>query len=1400
MSTGRDDGGAVTSNTVAGDVCGVVVQAGSVAGGVHFHHHTTPGQPVSRVGRLAQRPPWLARLPRGDDTVAGAGVLVDERHVITCAHVVGQQAGRPLAAAGAGQQARGEVLVEFPFAAGVTTRRATVVGRQPIACDGSGDAAVLRLVEPVALTPAPLACRPSPHGHGFWAHGFPGGRPAAGQARGRLGGSSGPAGEWIDVEPGDTGQALPDAGFSGAPVFDQDADAVVGIYVSRDERGKPYLLPVSYLRALWPWLELRVGWRLDLDPALKTHWLPRARGSEVESDSGVWFFSGRQAARQRICDWLADPDQPALVVTGGPGTGKSALLSHLLVAADPILASSVPTGGPRPPHGAFDVAVQVTGMSRDEVVERLATASGVEAATPQELLVALRERRQTDGRAFTVLADALEEAATHEEALRIVALLRNLATSRVARVLAGVRTAPAGSDRARVLESFGRTTPRVDLESYEFLRNYDIADYAERRLTGEDGESARYRDRPRHELREIGRAVARKARYNFLIAQLATRWLTHPATPPLDLDDPAWEHGLPETIGQAMDAYLDACGPETALVRRLLTALAFARGDGLTRDDSWLTIADALHRGRTHSLGELETVFHGAANYLIERSSDNGEQPSYRLYHNALDEHLREQCPAHKPQRAIADALTAAAPLRDGRRDWATAAPYARTHLAGHAAQAHQLDDLLADVGFLLHAEPGPLLAALPHATTEKGHLTAVVYRMTNHQHRQAHPGTRCRILALDAARLGARDLQHQLNAAQSRLGTDAAGPAWRVRFATGSSLPTATIGTLTGHEHGVGAVAVTELDDRPVAVVGGYNSGTLWLWDLAEQQLLGQFSATYRGGVKAVAVGELDGRPIAVTGGFIGADVPVWDLTEQRRIGRCRDFGGAGTLAVGEWDGRPIAVTGQHRSETVRVWDLAECRLLAEIATGCRRGVHGVAVGELDGRPVAVTGGIGDPHVRVWDLAGQRQIGQPLTGHTQGIGAVAVGRLNGRTIAVTGGISGDCTVRVWDLAEQRQIGQPLTGHTQGINAIAVGTLGDRAIAVTGGGVWDGTVRVWDLAEQRQIGRPLIGHAQDVSAVAVAELDGLPIAVTGGGGDETVRVWNLAEQHRIGHPVTGHRSDVEAVAVGELDGRSIAVTGDSFGDCAVRVWDLAGQRQIGRPLTGHSAGVNAMAVGELDDLPVAITASGLDKTARIWDLAGQREIGRFPAGDLIGGDAVAIGELNGRPITVHSGIGLQVRVWDLVEQREIGQPLVGHTHKVKSIAVGELDGRTIVLSGGVENVVRVWDLAGRRQIGHISTTHSRGVTAVAVGELDGRAVAVTGGGTWDETVRVWDLRDGSCVDELTMPGPVACMALGRDGTLALGFGHDIAVFDTDFHNPARIRLRSASLGGLPGDS
>ena len=111
----------------------------------------------------------------------------------------------------------------------------------------------------------------------------------------------------------------------------------------------------------------------------------------------------------------------------------------------------------------------------------------------------------------------------------------------------------------------------------------------------------------------------------------------------------------------------------------------------------------------------------------------------YRLFHQGLADHLRSQ-PSDLPdvieRQVFERLLTTVGTTRDGRRRWDTAMPYLLRHAPDHAARADRLDTLLADAGFLVHADPSYLIT-LHRATGTAAVAAAGVYRASYNRHRQ---------------------------------------------------------------------------------------------------------------------------------------------------------------------------------------------------------------------------------------------------------------------------------------------------------------------------------------------------------------------------------------------------------------------------------------------------------------------------------------------------------------------------------------------------------------------------------------------------------------------------------------------------------------------------------------
>src|SRR5664280_531387 len=273
--------------------------------------------------------PWLARVfdvRERTPNVVGAGFLVDEQHVVTCAHVV-------LAALGAGERdplPPGEVGVPLDFPAADGEPVWATVDRdawRPVDADGRGDVAVLQLSSPLpAIEPAPLRAPTALRDHTFSTHGFPPGEPWGVTAVGVLRGREGPGWQWVRVEnTGFVGRPV-ERGFSGAPVWDDQLGAVVGMVVAQDRRREArgaYAIPVAVLAQAWPLATLAVpGSNAE---ELEKHWAPRSRGVKSLTPTTGWYFTGRRQALRELVGWLTAPsdEQPrGRVVSGGPGSGQ----------------------------------------------------------------------------------------------------------------------------------------------------------------------------------------------------------------------------------------------------------------------------------------------------------------------------------------------------------------------------------------------------------------------------------------------------------------------------------------------------------------------------------------------------------------------------------------------------------------------------------------------------------------------------------------------------------------------------------------------------------------------------------------------------------------------------------------------------------------------------------------------------------------------------------------------------------------------------------------------------------------------------------------------------------------------------------------------------------------------
>jgi hypothetical protein len=611
--------------------------------------------------------------------------------------------------------------------------------------------------------------------------------------------------------------------------------------------------------------------------------------------------------------------------TGKPGSGKSAVLGRLVTLSDPKYRAKARAGAPAdtvPPQDCIDVSLDARDMDVDKVVATIAQATGIDAASPEDLLLSLQERRQP----LTIVIDAVDEAAEPTEL--VSKLLEPLAT-----VASGTAIRLLVAARPRLRDRLGASFEVLDLDDPTYLDPADVVEYVRRclLLEGDLDVWTPYRDQPGLAAR-VAKAVAARAETSFLIAWLVSQWLIAADTV-VDVQEPSWQERFPAEVGPAMRRYLDQFKADRAKVRDLLLALAFAEGEGLADEELWAALATRLGVARYTPQDVRWLLRETAVPDLLEPSQVDGK-PAYRLFHAALVEYLQTEG-SRRPEvelqqhltqvhRGITEELLRHVPAGpDGHKDWFSAGPYIRVHLATHAAAAGQLDSMASDPRFLLAAEPSRLLRGLPGLTEPAAKQAAAVFRRSVHHIRTRPPDEHASYLELAARQQGVDDFAE-------RVGASFASRPWQAMWANWQSSPQAqaVVGRIPG---GVHAVALSEVDSRPVVVAGG-SDGRVRTWNL-------------------------EGAQISATPG--DKSNAVW------------------SIATGTVRGRSVAACG-YDDGSVGVWDLANGDEVVQPLAAHPKYVKAVALGELDGRAVVASGGW-DGAIRIWDVLSRRQLGEPL-------------------------------------------------------------------------------------------------------------------------------------------------------------------------------------------------------------------------------------------------------------------------------------------------------------------------------------------------------------------------------------------------------------------------------------
>ncbi len=203
----------------------------------------------------------IARIFAIDNAVMGAGFLVSDRHLLTCAHVVAAALGVPNDTAVMPPE-----LVEFDLPLLKAGQRVSgkVVFWQPVNPGQVGEDLALLEVDlgalPVGAQAVWLMVADEPWEHRFRIFGFPENGDDGIWASGVLREQQGAG--WVQMEGLNAQGYAIEQGFSGAPVWDETLTAVVGMAVAADrqrtEAKAAFMMPTGILKQVGHGLNLAI--------------------------------------------------------------------------------------------------------------------------------------------------------------------------------------------------------------------------------------------------------------------------------------------------------------------------------------------------------------------------------------------------------------------------------------------------------------------------------------------------------------------------------------------------------------------------------------------------------------------------------------------------------------------------------------------------------------------------------------------------------------------------------------------------------------------------------------------------------------------------------------------------------------------------------------------------------------------------------------------------------------------------------------------------------------------------------------------------------------------------------------------------------------------------------------
>lgn len=490
--------------------------------------------------------------------------------------------------------------------------------------------------------------------------------------------------------------------------------------------------------------------------------------------------------------------------------------------------------------------------------------------------------------------------------------------------------------------------------------------------------------------------------------------------------------------------------------------------------------------------------------------------------------------------------------------------------------------------------------------------------------------------------------------------------------------------------------LTVRQADLRRVSLVGANFQNTHFVQSAFAESLNAVVSVAFSPDGSLLATGDVSGA------------IAIWRTIDGQQLLSLNEHQGWVWSVCFSPDGLRFA--SGSADGTVRLWQTSNGQCL-RILQGHTDWVWSVKF-TLDGQ--RLVSGSADSSVRLWEV--KTGICQKVLQSNGGaIAAIAVSP-DGQWFASG---NADGTVSLWSLPNNKLF-KTLKGHKKGVLSVSFSPDGEFLAS----GSEDLTGRLWNI-QTGQCFHTLQGHDGAIWSIAFS-VDGS--AVASGSDDTTVRLWSVQTGQCL-RTLQGHTSWVHSVQFSPNG--DILASGSV--DFSVRLWDVASGR-CNKVLQGHHNGVWSVSFNPTGQF---LASGSSDAMLRLWDME----------------QGTCVQMLRGHPSWVRSlcfsptenllasvNLDLAIRLWD-VSTGQCSKLLQGHTSSIRQISFSP-DGQTLV-SGGFDNTVRCWDVQTGECL-HVLQKHTSWVFSVCF-HPNGQIIASSSD---DASIRVWNVQTGECLQVL----------------------------------------------------